>query len=59
MKLSAVYLDRAHTRDGARIESRVYLYQLARVLEARGPAGLILAGFILPPRTQRENVTVK
>ena len=44
MTSPAIYVTRALTRDGARIESRVNLTHWARVLEARAEHGLILGG---------------
>lgn len=44
MTRPAIYVTRARTRDGARIESRVNLTLYARVLEARAADGLILGG---------------
>lgn len=40
--LPAVYVDRALTRDGAKITSRVYLDHLKHVLAARSGDGLLL-----------------
>lgn len=44
MTRPAIYVTRAQTRDGKRIESRFNLTHWARVLEARAADGLILGG---------------
>lgn len=42
MPCPAIYLDRALTRDGTKITSRIYLDQLNRVMLARSGDGLLL-----------------